>query len=26
ARQDRVVIELRPQAWNSFDGKQMLRR
>jgi hypothetical protein len=26
ARQDRVVIELRPQAWNSFDGKRMLRR
>jgi hypothetical protein len=26
ARQDRVVIELRPQAWNSFDAKRMLRR
>ena len=26
ARQYRVVIELRPQAWNSFDGKRMLRR
>jgi hypothetical protein len=26
ARQDRVVIELRPHAWNSFDSKRMLRR
>ncbi|SPM31540.1 hypothetical protein [Mycobacterium terramassiliense] len=26
ARQDRVIIELRPQAWNSFDGQRMLRR
>jgi hypothetical protein len=26
ARQDRVVIELRPQAWNSFDSKRMLHR
>jgi len=26
ARQDRVIIELRPQAWNSFDGKRMLHR
>jgi hypothetical protein len=26
ARQDRVVIELRPQAWNSFDAKRMLGR
>jgi hypothetical protein len=26
ARQDRVVIELRPQSWNSFDAKRMLRR
>lgn len=26
ARQDRVIIELRPQAWNSFDAGRMLRR
>src|ERR1700721_820389 len=26
AGQDRVVIELRPHAWNSFDSKRMLRR
>jgi hypothetical protein len=26
ARQDRVIIELRPQAWNSFDAKRMLHR
>ena len=26
ARQDRVVIELRPQAWNSFDAGRMLRQ
>ena len=25
ARQDRVIIELRPQAWNSFDANRMLR-
>jgi hypothetical protein len=25
ARQDRVVIELRPQAWNSFDATRMFR-
>jgi hypothetical protein len=26
ARQDRVIIELRPQAWNSFDSSRLLRR
>jgi hypothetical protein len=26
ARQDRVIIELRPQGWNSFDAQRMLRR
>src|ERR1700723_3143584 len=26
ARQDRVVIQLRPQSWNSFDAMRMLRR
>jgi hypothetical protein len=23
ARQDRVIVERRPQAWNSFDSKPM---
>lgn len=26
ARQDRVITELCPQAWNSFDSRRMLRR
>jgi hypothetical protein len=26
ARQDRVIIELRPQAWTSFDAMRMLHR
>jgi hypothetical protein len=26
ARQDRVIIELRPHGWNSFDADRMLRR